>query len=159
MVGITYMIFTFGGITDKAASFSDVSSQMSDLENKLVKTAITAQIQNNNKNDPNFDIDITNQNIEKLWEFDKFDVIVTYTSGSIEYTETMRYSSTCPPTAGEWCVSSWSNDIQDPGILNYGETVRLNVELNIAAGPKGGTDMTVVVSTQNGVVATHTKKV
>ena len=41
MFGITYVIFTFVGITDKATSFSDVSSQTSDLESKLNKMRCT----------------------------------------------------------------------------------------------------------------------
>ena len=155
MFGITYVIFIFGGFTDTAASFTETSSQMSDLENKLLKTSIVIDIRNEQEGFPTFDIDVTNTNLEKLWEFDKFDVIATYEDESNDiHTETLTYSSTCPPAAGEWCVESWqSTDELDPEILNNGEEVRFAAE--VSRDMDNNSWLTVAVSTQNGVVATH----
>jgi len=69
MFGLTYVIFTFGGITDKAASFSDVSSQTSDLEDKLVKTSIDITINDPPGTNPTFDFEITNTNLENYENF------------------------------------------------------------------------------------------
>ena len=157
MFGLTYVIFTFGGITDKAASFSDVSSQTSDLEDKLVKTSIDITINNPPGTNPTFDFEITNTNLEKLWEFDKFDVIITYDSGGTTYTETQTFDSSCPPVAGEWCINTWTNDVIDPEILNYGETITVRTEVN--NNLQNNKDLIVIVSTQNGVAASVTTTV
>ena len=158
MFGIVYLMFSLGGVTDKIVSVSDSSIQRTDLENKLVKTSIVINIQNENGNKPDFDIDVTNTNLEKFWEFEKFDIIATYESSNEIYTETLNYSSTCPPVAGEWCVQSWeSTDELEPGILNYGEVVRFAVELNRDLDHNSW--LTSIVSTENGVVATDVQKV
>ncbi len=155
LFGITYVIFTFGGLTDKATSFSEVSSQTSDLESKLVKTSISVTIESVPGTEPTFSFDIANTNLEKLWEFENFDVIITYDSdGGPIYTEIMTYDSNCPPVAGEWCINTWTNDVLDPQILNNGETITIDVE--IANDIQDNTPLIVVVSTQNGVVATDT---
>jgi len=154
MFGITYVIFTFGGLTDSAASFSYVSSQTSNLESKLVKTSIDVSIPDPPGTDPTFSFDITNTNLEKLWEFDKFDVIITYDSSEQTYAQTMTYDSACPPSAGEWCIKTWTNDVIDPEILNDGETITVDVEVDNSL--QSNRDLIVVVSTPNGVVASAT---
>ena len=157
MFGITYVIFTFGGLTDKAASFSDVSSETTDWESKLVKTSIDITIPNDPGTDSTFSFDITNTNLEKLWRFDKFDVIITYESNAITYTEIMTYDSVCPPTIGEWCINTWTNDVLDPKILNSGETMTVDVE--VSNNLQSGGDLIVIVSTPNGVVSSKTRSV
>ena len=157
MFGMTYVIFAFSGLTDNAVSFSDVSSQTSDLENKLVKTSIDVTINDTPGTDPTFDFEITNTNLEKLWEFDKFDVIITYVSSGTTYTETQTYASSCPPVAGEWCINTWTNDVIDPEILNDGETITVRTEVNNSL--QNNKDLIVIVSTPNGIVASATTKV
>ncbi len=154
LFGITYVMFAFAGFTDTTASITEVSSQMSDLESKLLKTTISLTSLQSPGEVTIFDFDITNTNLEKLWEFDKFDVIITYDSGGTTYTVTQTYDVTCPPAAGEWCISSWTNDVFDPEILNNGETVTITTEIvNIL---QSTTDLKVVVSTPNGVVTSAT---
>ncbi len=157
MFGITYVLFAFSGLTDSAASFSYVSSQTSDLESKLLKTSIDVTIDNPPGTDATFSFEIKNTNLEKLWEFDKFDVIITYDSGGTTYTETMTYDSTCPPVAGEWCIKTWTNDVLDPEILNDGETITVNVKVD--NNLQNNRDLIVIVSTPNGVVASVTTTV
>lgn len=157
MFGITFVIFTFGGLTDKAASFSDASSETSNWESKLVKTSIDVSIPNDPGTDSTFSFDITNTNLEKLWEFDKFDIIITYDSAGITQTETLTYDSACAPAIGEWCISTWTNDIIDPKILNNGESITVDVE--VSNNIQSGSNLIVIVATQNGVVATETRDV
>ena len=154
---MTYVIFAFSGLTDNAVSFSDVSSQTSDLENTLVKTSIDVTINNPPGTDPTFDFEITNTNMEKLWDFDKFDVIITYVSSGTTYTETQTFDSACPPVAGEWCINTWTNDVIDPEILNDGETITVRTEVN--NNLQNNKDLIIIVSTQNGVVASVTTTV
>ena len=153
LFGITYVIFTFGGLTDNVASFSDVSSQTSDLENKLLKTSIDVTIESTPGTNPTFSFDIENTNLEKLWDFENFDVIITYDSPATT-TLTMTYDSACPPSAGEWCINTWTNDVVDPEILNEGEIITIDVEVN--GNIQNNSDLIVTVSTPNGVVATDT---
>jgi len=157
LFGITYVIFTFMGITDTATSFSDVSFQTSDLENKLVKTSIGVIIEDNPGTNAVFNFNMTNTNSEKLWDFENFDVIITYDSSGTTYTETQTFDILCPPVSGEWCISSWINDIIDPRILNNGETITIQTE--IANSLQSSTNVIVIVSTPNGVVASATRTV
>ncbi len=151
LFGITYVIFSFGGLTDTTVSFSEVSSKTSDLENKLVKTSIDVVVIDSPGTNPTFDFQISNTNSEKLWDFEKFDVIVTYKSSGTVYTETQTYDSACPPSAGEWCINSWTNDVLDPEILNDGETIIIRTEVNNSL--QNNSDLIVIVSTPNGVVS------
>ena len=157
LFGITYVIFTFSGFTDTVASFSDVSSQTSDLENKLLKTSIDLSITEPPGTDQTFNFDITNTNTEKLWEFDKFDVIITYDSNGQTYSQALTYVSNCSPNEGEWCIETWTNDIMDPEILNAGETITVNVKVDSSL--EGGKPLIIIVSTPNGVVASVTTTV
>jgi len=154
LFGITYVIFTFAGLTDIATSFSEVSSQTSNLESKLIKTSIDVTIDNPPGADPTFDFEIINTNLEKLWDFENFDVIITYDNSDTTYTETQTFDSACPPVAGEWCISSWTNDVLDPEILNDGESITISTEVNNSL--QNSRDLIVIVSTPNGVVASVT---
>ena len=157
LFGIIYVIFTFAGFTDTAVSLTEVSSQVSDLENKLFKTSIAIVIEDDPGTNANFFMNMTNTNSEKLWDFENFDVIVTYDHGGITYTETISYASSCPPASGEWCILSWVNDVIDPEILNNGETV--NFRVAVQNNLEDSTNVIVIVSTPNGVVASATRTV
>lgn len=157
LFGITYVVFTFGGFTDTAASFTSISTQTSDLESKLIKTSIAISIESSPGTDTTFDFDISNSNLEKLWDFENFDVIITYDSGGITHTVTQTFDTTCPPVSGEWCISSWTGDVIDPQILNNGEIITIRTE--IANALESSTDLIVIVSTPNGVVASATRTI
>lgn len=151
LFGITWVVFTFAGLTDEAASLTYTSSQISNLENKLLKTSIDVVVIESPGTDPTFDFQISNTNSEKLWDFEKFDVIVTYKSSGTVYTETQVYDSACPPSVGEWCINSWTNDVLDPKILNDGETITIRTKVNNSL--QNNSDLIVVVSTSTGVVS------
>ena len=154
LFGITYVVYAFVGITDGASSFSEISSQKSDLENTLLKTSINVTINDPPGTDSTFSFEITNTNLEKLWDFDKFDVIITYDNSGTTYTENMVYNSTCPPVAGQWCIKTWTNDVLDPEILNNGETITIDTQVN--HNLQNNRDLIVTVSTPNGVVSSAT---
>ncbi|PBO84717.1 MAG: hypothetical protein COA77_08190 [Thaumarchaeota archaeon] len=156
LFGIVYVIFTFMGITDTAASFSDVRSQISDLENKLLKTSIVIVIEDDPGTNRDFNFNMTNTNSEKLWDWENFDVITTYENGGTTYTETLTYSPICNQI-GYWCVHSWIVDVLDPEILNEGET--LNIRAKVDNQLQADTTVIVIISTPNGVVASATRTV
>jgi len=151
LFGITYVIFTFAGFIDTAASLTETSSMVSDLEIKLIKTSIDVTIEEDPGTDSIFNFNMTNTNSEKLWDFEKFDVIITYDDSGITYTETQTYVSSCPPVAGEWCIVEWYDDILDPQILNDDETIKIRTMANNSID--NNSDLIVIVSTPNGVVA------
>lgn len=156
MFGITWVIFIFGGLTDDAASVTDTSTKVSNLENKILKTSINVDISSPPGTDATFDFQITNTNSEKLWDFENFDVLITFDptgSGGIT-TVSQTYDSTCPPVVGQWCISSWTGDVLDPKILNYGETITIRTE--VSSGLQNNSDLIVIVSTPNGVVSKDT---
>ena len=155
MFGITYVIFTFGGFTDQAALFSDASTETSDLENKILKTSFTIDSIVTAAPASTFTVDITNTGIEKLWAYDKFDMIITYDSAGTTYTESLEYAEVCG--VGKWCITLFSNDVIDPEIINQGESII--IECTISRLLQSGTTMIIVISTDNGVVVKETKLV
>ena len=154
MFGMTYLVFTFVGLFDDSAIYSDISSTRAELENKMLKTSIDVTINNPPGTDNTFSFEITNTNSEKLWDFENFDVIITYDSSGTTYTETMTYNTACPPVSGEWCIKTWTNDVLDPEILNDGESVTVDTEVNYNL--QSNHDLVIIVSTSNGVVASAT---
>ena len=92
MFGITYLMFSLGGVTDNISSMSDSSVQMTEFENKRIKTEINIDSITTSGTSPTFSFDVSNTGLEKLWEFEKFDVIVTYDNSGTTYTEVMTFS-------------------------------------------------------------------
>ena len=126
---------------------------------KILKTSIDVTVATNTGTTTTFDFEIKNTNSEKLWDFENFDIVVTYDSGSpaTTYTETLSYDDACPPVAGEWCINNWDTDVLDPGILNDGETITVDAEVNNAL--KNNSDLIIIVSTDLGVIDSVTKTV
>jgi len=152
LFAMTYVIFSFSGVMDSTASFTEVSSEVSDKQNKLLKTSIELFLYEPSIGDSIVEFYITNTDLEKLWDFDKFDVIITYDSAGLTYTETITYVSSCPPVAGEWCITAWYEDRIDPLILNTSESIDMRAA--ISNNLQNNRDLIVIVSTPNGVVAT-----
>lgn len=155
MFGITYVIFTFGGLTDQAALFSDASTDTSDLENRILKTSFTIDSITTAAPISTFTVDITNTGIAKLWKYDKFDMIVTYDSLGTTYTENLEYTDVCG--IGKWCITLFTNDVIDPEILNQGESI--TIEGTLSRVLQSSTTMIIVISTDNGIVVKETKLV
>jgi hypothetical protein len=97
---------------------------------------------------------INNTGTEKLWDFTKFSLFLTYTSASGTQTESLSYEGTCSgnPSSGSWCIASISSDNLDPNILNADET--LNVRSTVSQSLISGTVVTTF-STDNGIVASR----
>lgn len=157
LFGMTYLILVLSGISDNITVITITSTETAELENDIQKTSIDLSIDSPPGTDSTFDFVLTNTDILKLWDFEKFDVIVTYDSSGTTYTETLTYDSACPPTAGEWCIFDWTDDVLDPEILNTDESITIRAEVNNSL--QNNRDLIIIVSTPNGVVATTTTTV
>lgn len=153
LFGMTYTIFAFAGFTDIPVSINEAFFERTELENKMLKTSIEVTIPNPPGIDDIFDFRIENTNLEKLWDFDNFDIIITYDSSETTYTETLTFDSECSISIGTWCIDSWvTSDIIDPSILNTGEVINIRARIN--NNLDSGSDLIITVSTPNGVVST-----
>lgn len=105
-------------------------------------------------NDDLIIITISNKGASKLWNYGNFDLIVTYdaniTDNMVRVTEYLSYSHTL--SNGKWIISSITNDIADPDILNPSEEAIINAQLTNTIHPNG--KLIVAVSTDDGAVST-----
>jgi len=156
MIALISVLFAMPNVIDTFVSVSDTSSQATGLDTEIIQT------------DPDLDslfvvtglstvnFTLVNTESEKLWNFDDFDVFVTYdgVSGDSK-TEVLSYEGDCPtiyahPTVGFWCFKAITG-VQDPGIINSGESglIVTKVSENLA-----NTQVVVSLNTDNGVIAT-----
>jgi len=93
--------------------------------------------------------------IDKLWNFEEFDLFVTYegtVSGTL--TEQITYGGDCLgglPAQGNWCIESINGDMLDPGILNSAEGANIRVQVNEILD---NVNAVVSITTDNGVTDT-----
>jgi hypothetical protein len=154
MIGMTYLLFSLFGITNNIVKVSDSSFEKIDLENEIKKTSISIISITTSGTSSSFSFNVQNDDLQKLWEFDKFDVIVTYDSNSTTYTEYLIYQSSCPAITDTWCINTFNSDVVDPEILNQYENMQIDAQ--VANSLKNNGNLIVTISTQNGVVATRT---
>ena len=87
ILSVMLLVFmTIPGLMEKFVSIEVTSSKNSDLEDKILKTdtKIQESLAFSGSNIVNFDL--LNEGNEKLWDYDKFNVIITYdayTGGAI----------------------------------------------------------------------------
>lgn len=154
MMAVLYVILLIPGFVDDTISLSEAATEVSRLDKTITDTSIdilsTTMAQGSNL----FFFDIQNVGTGKLWNFEKFNIFITYegiTSGQI--TESLTYAGDCsgPPAAGNWCKFSISGDLQDPDILNEDETMTIGSRVSETISPGIGI---IVLSTDNGIVDT-----
>ncbi len=100
-------------------------------------------------------ITLSNNGTTKFWDFEKFDLIVTYdaniSNSNVRVTEYLKYSNTL--TNGKWVILYINNDVLDPRILNPHEDAIINAKLTYNIYPHG---MVIVnIASNNGVVASR----
>lgn len=154
MFTLVSILFLLPGLTDKTASITEASSKMSQIDNSILKTNISISGLTRIDND-NYDLNLTNLGLEKLWDYEKFTVIISYSSGSDIVTRILTYGGACSgyPSANQWCRQSIISDNIDSGILNTNEVMSARVTVNPTSS---AATATIVVSTDNGVIATQT---
>lgn len=156
MFSLVYILLMLPGVVDQTTAVTRASSTSSDIDNSILKTNIAMSTFSAASGSSMMNFTITNSGTEKLWNYDKFNLIITYPTGvATNKTESFTYQSgACSsPPAGKWCIVSITSDNFDPGILNTDEV--LNGRAKSSTTLSSGTAY-AVISTDNGVTASKT---
>jgi len=160
MAALMYVLISMPGLVDSIYSVNEVSSEVSTLEGSIIQTDITLDFLAADSTSDYVNFTVNNVGKEKLWNFDDFDLIITFDDPTTRLTEKLSYEENCvgdvPSAAGKWCIQVISNDILDPGILNSGESMDVRTQVSTPLDP--GIAI-VLIGTDNGVVATSSKSV
>ena len=149
MVALISVLLTVPGIVGTTSIVQDASNEIADVELKIANTHISLLSIIATNGDDLITLVLSNGGSEKLWNYEKFNLFVTYDEDSTRYTESLTYSGDCSgePSKGNWCLSSISNDSLDPGILNQNES--MVIQLKVDQDTQNGL-VIVVLSTDNG---------
>ncbi len=147
------VLLSLPGLTEKMFSIGDISSQVSESNLKIAHTDISLESLFATSGSPYVNFTLNNDDREKLWNFEKFNVIVEYESATGDALEELSFSGNCLgvlPGIGNWCIEQISGDFLDKGILNDGESAEIwtRVSQNLVNG-----NARISMSTDNGVVA------
>lgn len=149
------ILFSLPGLADKMFSIGDITSQVTQHEQKISNTEISMDHLSVLVGSAKVNFTLNNDGSEKLWNFEDFNLFIEYDgviSGKL--IEDLTFSGEClgtAPLSGNWCIQSITNDVKDPGIINAGEeaTIWTRVSENLATNQG-----IISVTTDNGVVAT-----
>ena len=156
LFALMYILLMLPGVVDQTSSITKASSEISEIENSILKTNISMSTLSATSGSSTIDFTISSSGTEKLWNYEKFNLIVTYPiTGNTNKTESFAYQSgaCASPAAGKWCIVSITSDTIDPNILNTNEA--LNARMTSSQTLNTGT-VIVTISTDRGVTATRT---
>ncbi len=142
------------GILDSVFSIEETSIVVSKLEKSIFDTEIRLESLEVLSGVSSVNFTLNNEGSEKLWNFEKFNLFISYESGSGKLTEELTYNGNCSssiPNAGNWCIESIALDSLDPGLLNSGESAEIWTQVSPSLGSGA---VAVIISTNNGVVNT-----
>jgi len=148
-------LLSLPGLADKLFSIGDITTQVTQHEQKISNTEISMNYLSQSVGSPRVNFTLGNDGSEKLWNFVDYDLFIEY-DGAIsgQTTEQLSYSGECLgaiPPAGKWCIQSISNDVADPKILNSGEQASIWTRLNENLASKTAI---ITLVTDNGVTFT-----
>lgn len=153
LFALVYILLTMPGVVNQTVLITKASTDISTVEDSILRTNIEIDSLSAVSGSTAINFTVNNSGAEKLWDFEKFTLIITYTYSSGTMTESLSYGGTCSsPSSGVWCATSITNDNVEPNILNTDET--LNVRTNVTQTPVSGT-VNVALSTDNGIVASR----
>lgn len=151
LFALVYILLTMPGVVNQTVLITKASTDISTVEDSILRTNIEINSLSATSGSSAINFTVNNSGTEKLWDFEKFNLIITYTYSSGIITELLTYGGLCStPSSGTWCVASITNDNVEPNILNTDET--LNVRTRVSQIPTSGT-VNVTFSTDNGIVA------
>ena len=158
---IVYAMMSFPAILDDTTKVSTSSAQMSSTLNSILHTNISVSNLQSTHNSTTIDFSVDNTGNTILWNYNKFDAIVTYQAnivGTPTLTEVLQYANSCAGLSSDkWCITNITNDLEHPGILDPKET--LNVEANLQNPTELGGIITVNIGTDNGVLTTSSVRI
>jgi len=147
------VMMSITGLAGNIFSIGSVTTQVSDLENTIDNTDISLETLFASTTLQTVNFTLNNDDTEKLWNFDDFNVLVEYESASGDELEELSFGGNCQgvvPIAGEWCIEGIAGDFLDQGILNEGESAEVWTQVSL---PLFTGNARVTVSTDNGEVA------
>jgi hypothetical protein len=149
------LLLSLPGLADKMFSIGDITTQVTQHEQKISNTEISMNYLSQSVGSPRINFTLGNDGSEKLWNYDDFDLFIEY-DGAIsgKITQQLPYNGEClgtVPPAGNWCIQSISNDVADPKILNSGEQASIWTNLNENLASKTAI---ITLVTDNGVTFT-----
>lgn len=156
-----YVMMAFPALLDDSAKVSRSSSEMSNTLNNIIHTniGISGLADAHGTNPATFLLTNTGNTI--LWNYQNFDVIVTYQKnggGNPILTEVLTYSNSCAGLAvDQWCISSITNDYSHPGMLDPGEIA--NMQAKVSQSTKQNGNFILTFGTDNGVTDTSSVKI
>jgi len=146
------VMMSITGLAGNIFSIGSVTTQVSELENSIDDTDISLETLFASTT-PRVNFTLNNDDKEKLWNFDDFNVLIEYDSASGDELEELSFGGKCQgvvPSAGEWCIEGIAGDFLDEGILNEGESAEIWTQ--VSQSVENG-NARVTVSTDNGEVA------
>lgn len=148
------ILMSMPGFFEKILSVVEVSSEVSALEESILRTDLSMDSLAAASGSPLINFTLNNVGQEKLWYFEKFDIIIIFDGILSRSTEKLSYSGECSgsiPSVLNWCIQGISGDILDPKILNNGEgaSIRTQVSEDLSSGI-----VIVLVVSDNGVSTT-----
>ena len=154
-VALMYALMNIPSVFDSILAVEEVSSEISNLEDSISQTEISIDPLQSLAGKSKVNFTLHNNGTEKLWNFEKFNVLITYDEGTSMTTEELVYSGNCGgsiPLSGNWCIESILPDVLDPRILNEGESANIRTQVNQNLASE---NVISVVTTDNGVIATR----
>jgi len=137
MIALVSVLFAMPNVIDTFVSVSDTSSQATEFDTEIIQTDVDLDSLFVVSGLPTVNFTLVNDEAEKLWNFDDFDVFVTYdgVSGDSK-TEVLSYEGDCPtiyahPTVGFWCFKAITG-VQDIHIFDY---LKFATTLHISSDP------------------------
>jgi len=147
------VMMTMTGFVGTMFSIGDVTTQISQVEKSIAKTDISLDALEAQTGSALVNFTLNNDDTEKLWNFEKFNVFIEYENATNTFVEELSFNDDCSgiaPSAGNWCIESIGADFLDEGIINDGESGEIWTQVSRELD---SVNPFVTVSTDNGVVA------
>lgn len=115
------------------ASFGVLSDSWREAETHSMERlqsdiAITSAVRTGNQ----LDLTIQNEGSTPVVDFSRVDVLVQYSAGGTPYAKYIPFTTDLPQPDDTWSVLAIVNDVIDPRVVNYGESMSVRILLNPA---------------------------
>lgn len=95
------------------------------------------------------DVVLRNNGRTSIWDSSLMDVIINYEgTDDTRYALWLPYTET-PPQNNTWTVTAISGDYRNPGVLDNGE--EMTIQIHLSPATKTGPDRWVVIATETGI--------
>lgn len=145
------VLFTMPGVLESITSIEEISSEVKILENSITNTNFNINNLYSEGGAIIVNFTITNTGTEKIWDYENFDIVITYDADlggtKSKETESMVYDPN--PTlcnglkVNEWTIYQITNNLLEPTILNKDEAAQVCLRLDNPVFPGGNVIVTV----------------